>query len=91
MKRYQRWKMKRLLQKTILEYTIFWANNWYVASVLDDGSDRYDLYWNKQKHAEENAVCEFVTLLMQVKHDELFTYKSYIEKIRDIKKKVLFQ
>jgi hypothetical protein len=83
--------MKRLLQKTILEYTIFWANNWYVASVLDDGSDRYDLYWNKQKYAEENAVCEFVTLLMQVKHDELFTYKSYIEKIRDIKRKVLFQ
>ena len=91
MKRYQRWKMKRLLQKTILEYTIFWANNWYVASVLDDGSDRYDHYWSKQKHAEENAVCEFVTLLMQVKHDELFTYKSYIEKIRDIKRKVLFQ
>lgn len=80
-----------ILKKHIVRIAVLWANDWYVMSVMDDGSGRNDTYWEFRKPSQENAISELVNRLMEIKYDKKkkIVVKEYKEKISEILKRIL--
>lgn len=66
MNRISRRRMLKKIDKIILQITKNWADDWYVASVLDCEDGQYDSYWTTVKPAQENYISELVNFRNRV-------------------------